>query len=114
VTPIYKILPRAEWEAALAVGRFEGSPVDVADGFIHFSAPDQAVETARRYFAGQPDLMLLLVDADTLGPALKWEVSRGGASFPHLYAALDCAKVIAALDAPLGEDGLPDLGQLGG
>ena len=63
MTPIYKILPRAEWERALAVGRFEGSVVDLADGFIHFSGADQWAETARRHFSGQDDLMLLTVDA---------------------------------------------------
>lgn len=112
MTRIYKILSRAEWDAALAAGRFEGSAVDLADGFIHFSTADQAQATARRYFAGQRDLMLLAVDAQALGPELKWEPARGGDLFPHLYGPLPCAKVIAARDTPLGEDDVPDLGHL--
>jgi len=112
MTRIYKILPRQEWEAAQAKGQFEGSAVDLADGFIHFSAADQAVETARRYFAGQADLFVLVVDAESLGPALKWEPSRGGALFPHLFAILPCALVVDARPAPLTDEGLPDLGDL--
>jgi uncharacterized protein (DUF952 family) len=112
VTRIYKILPRAEWAAAQAAGRFEGSAVDLADGFIHFSAADQAQETARRYFAGQHDLYVLVVDTETLGAALKWEPSRGGALFPHLFASLGVDQVLEARPAPLNADGLPDLGEL--
>ncbi|HEX7759191.1 MAG TPA: DUF952 domain-containing protein [Caulobacteraceae bacterium] len=112
MTRIYKILPRGEWEAAQAAGRFEGSAADLADGFIHFSAADQAAETARRYFAGQADLFVLAVEAEALGEALKWEPSRGGALFPHLFGPLPCALVIVARPAPLGADGLPDLGEL--
>jgi len=102
LTRIFKILPRADWEQAVSLGRFEGSAVDLADGFMHFSAPDQLVETARRHFAGQADLVVLTVEADTLGPALRWEPSRGGALFPHLYAALDVTRVISveAMDVP--------------
>jgi uncharacterized protein (DUF952 family) len=106
---IYKILPRAEWEAARAAGRFEGSAVDLADGFIHFSTGAQAQETARRHFAGQAGLVVLAVDARGLGVALKWEASRGGDLFPHLYGALDCALVEAVSEAPLGADGVPVL-----
>ena len=109
---IFKILPGPEWRAALAVGRFEGSAIDRADGFIHFSTADQAAETARRYFRDQPDLMVLVVEAATLGARLRWEPSRGGALFPHLYGALGCDQVIAARNALLGPDGLPDLGPL--
>ncbi len=112
MTRIYKILPRTEWEAAQAAGRFDGSAVDLADGFIHFSAADQARETARRYFAGQADLLVLVVEAQALGEALKWEPSRGGALFPHLFGPLPCALVIEARPAPLDADGLPDLGEL--
>jgi uncharacterized protein (DUF952 family) len=112
VTRIYKILPRAEWDAAVARGRFEGSAVDLADGFIHFSDASQAQETARRYFAGQTELMVLVVDAEALGAALKWEPSRGGALFPHLYGPLARAQVLEARAAPLKADGLPDLGEL--
>lgn len=104
---IYKILPRAEWTAAVAAGRFEGSAVDRQDGYIHFSTAAQAGETARRYFAGQADLLVLEVEGDDLGEALKWEPSRGGDLFPHLYAALDPGAVRAVHDAPLGPDGIP-------
>lgn len=112
MTRIYKILPRREWEAAQTQGQFEGSAVDLADGFIHFSAADQAAETARRYFAGQTDLFVLVADAESLGSALKWEPSRGGALFPHLFGPLPCALVIEARPAPLTPEGLPDLGDL--
>ena len=106
---IYKILPRAEWAAAQAAGRFEGSAVDLADGFIHFSTSAQAQETARRHFAGQADLLVLEVEADELGEALRWEPSRGGDLFPHLYGPLDVAVVRQVADAPLGSDGVPHL-----
>lgn len=104
---IYKILPRAEWSAAQALGRFEGSAVDHQDGYIHFSTAAQAPETARRYFAGLADLVVLEVEGDDLGPALKWEPSRGGDLFPHLYGALDAAQVRTVHDAPLDADGVP-------
>jgi uncharacterized protein (DUF952 family) len=85
---IYKICGRAEWENALAQGLFQGSAVDRNDGFIHFSAAHQLRETARRHFAMMPDLVLLAVEAEALGPPLRWEKSRGGDLFPHLYAPL--------------------------
>ena len=106
---IYKILARADWEAARAAGRFVGSAVDLADGFIHFSTAAQAQETARRHFAGQENLVVLEVEADDLGPALKWEPSRGGDLFPHLYGALDAGRVLNVAEAPLGDDGVPKL-----
>jgi len=109
---IYKILPRAEWTAAQAVGVFKGSAVDLADGYIHFSTAAQAQETARRHFAGQEDLVVLEVEAEELGPSLIWEPSRGGELFPHLYGALAVDKVVGVTDAPLGEDGVPKLGDL--
>ncbi|HWA63820.1 MAG TPA: DUF952 domain-containing protein [Caulobacteraceae bacterium] len=112
MTRIYKILTRAEWDVAKARGAFEGSAVDLADGYIHFSAADQAMETARKHFAGQAGLVVLTLEAETLGPALKWEPSRGGALFPHLYAPLPVDRVVAERDAPLGPDGVPDLGDL--
>ena len=104
---IYKILPRAEWIAALAAGRFDGSAVDHRDGYIHFSTAAQAGETARRYFLGQSDLVVLEVEGDDLGAALAWEPSRGGELFPHLYASLATADVMAVHEAPLGADGVP-------
>ncbi len=112
MTLIYKILTGTEWESALRSGVFAGSAVDLADGFIHFSAADQAEETARRYFNGQAGLVVLTVDAEALGDALRWEPSRGGALFPHLYATLPCDLVRAARPAPLRADGVPDLGSL--
>lgn len=109
---IYKILARDEWTKAQAAGRFEGSAVDLADGFIHFSTAAQAQETARRHFAGKADLVVLAVEGDDLGPALKYEPSRGGDLFPHLYGPLDVALVRAVTEAPLGADGVPQLGDL--
>jgi uncharacterized protein (DUF952 family) len=109
---IYKILTRAEWRTAQEAGRFEGSAVDRHDGYIHFSTAAQAQETARRHFTGQADLVVLEVDADALGAALRWEPSRGGDLFPHLYGPLDVRLVGRVSDAPLGADGIPALGSL--
>jgi uncharacterized protein (DUF952 family) len=97
---IYKILSTAEWAQARQVGRFDGSAVDRRDGFIHFSAPDQVVATAALHFAGQTDLTLLTVDPERLGAALRWEPSRGGALFPHLYGPLPLDAVAAAHPVP--------------
>lgn len=105
MTEIYKIAPAALWREAEALGRFEGAPVDHADGFIHFSAADQLRETAARHFADVDDLLLVAVEAEALGPALKWEPSRGGALFPHLYGPLDLAHVRSVDPLPRGEDG---------
>jgi uncharacterized protein (DUF952 family) len=113
VSRIYKILARAEWDRARAAGVFEGSAVDRADGYIHFSTAEQAPETAARHFRGQADLVVLAIEADDLGPALRWEPSRGGALFPHLYGPLDPRLVRGVTDAPLGTDGVPQLGALG-
>jgi uncharacterized protein (DUF952 family) len=109
---IYKILARAEWEAARAAGAFAGSAVDRQDGYIHFSTAEQAQETARRHFQGQGDLVVLEIEADDLGAALRWEPSRGGALFPHLYGVLATRLVRAVTEAPLGDDGVPQLGAL--
>ena len=105
MTTIYKILPASLWDEAKSAGVFRGAPVDLADGYIHFSTAEQAAETAAKHFAGQHDLMLLHVDANGLGDALKWEPSRGGALFPHLYAELDLSHVSRADPLPLGADG---------
>jgi uncharacterized protein (DUF952 family) len=112
MTLIYKILPRADWEAAVAAGRFDGSPVDLKDGYIHFSTAAQAQETAARHFRGQAGLVVAGFAAEALGPALRWEPSRGGQLFPHLYGPLDPALAEAVIEAPLGADGAPDLGAL--
>lgn len=92
---IYKLLGADEWAAARVAGQFAGSAVDIHDGYVHLSAADQVEETARRHFAGRTGLVLLVVDPDRLGPELRWEASRGGALFPHLYAALPVAAVVA-------------------
>jgi uncharacterized protein (DUF952 family) len=112
VSLIYKLLSQAEWSHALALGRFEGSEVDLADGYIHFSTGAQAQETAAKWFAGRGDLMLLAVEAEPLGEALRWEPSRGGDLFPHLYAPLPVSAPVEARPVGLGADGVPDLGDL--
>ena len=101
---IYKLLSAKEWQAAKAAGKYAGSGVDLADGFVHFSTAEQVVETAARHFAGQHSLAMLTVDADELGEALRWEASRGGDLFPHLYAPLNLSAVVAAVELP---DGVP-------
>jgi uncharacterized protein (DUF952 family) len=113
MTLVYKIVAEAEWRAAEQKAVFEGSAVDHADGFIHFSNVDQAVETAARHFAGQAGLLLVAIDADALGEKLKWEPSRGGALFPHLYAALPLSAVRWTRPLPLGADGKHIFGTLG-
>ncbi|WP_410812027.1 DUF952 domain-containing protein [Micromonospora sp. 067-2] len=97
---IYKLLPSTEWDDALAAGAFSGTAMDRDSGFIHLSGPDQVVETARRYFAGAMGLTLLSVDDDQLGEALRWEPSRGGQQFPHLYGPLPVTAVAAARSLP--------------
>jgi uncharacterized protein (DUF952 family) len=82
---IYKIFRAPEWQVLVDHGETDGAPIDIADGFVHFSTATQAAETAAKHFAGEADLILVALDADALGDALKWEVSRGGAEFPHLY-----------------------------
>lgn len=105
MAPIYKIAPEPLWRAAERIGRFDGAPVDLADGYIHFSTAGQARETAARHFAGQDGLLLVTVDAQALGDALRWEASRGGALFPHLYGALPMSAVTAVRPLRLGADG---------
>lgn len=103
---IYKISPRTAWRAAEAAGIFTGAPVDIADGFIHFSTAMQARETAAKHFAGQTDLVLAAIDVAACGEALKWEPSRGGDLFPHLYAPLPISAVRWVKDLPVGADGV--------
>jgi uncharacterized protein (DUF952 family) len=103
---IYKICPRALWHEAERAGVFRGAPVDRADGYIHFSTAAQVRETAARHFAGQDDLVLVAVEADALGPALRWEPSRGGALFPHLYGDLPLRCVRRVEPLRLGADGV--------
>ncbi|MFN7165647.1 MAG: DUF952 domain-containing protein [Pannonibacter sp.] len=105
MTLIFKILPDALWRAADREGIFRGAPVDLADGYIHFSTAAQVRETAARHFAGQSDLLLAAFDSDAFGAALKWEPSRGGALFPHLYGTLSPSQAIWVRPLPLGQDG---------
>ena len=102
---IYKICPRALWQAAERQGVFAGAGIDLADGFIHFSTGTQVEETARRHFFGQADLLLVAVEAEALGQELRYEPSRGGALFPHLYEALPLAAVRWVKPLPLRSDG---------
>jgi len=111
---IYKICPETLWREAERAGRFIGAPVDVADGFIHFSTAVQARETAKKHFAGQTDLLLIGVDGDRLGEGLKYEISRGGALFPHLYGPLDLDAVTSVQALPMGADGLHDFPEMDG
>ncbi|MFG1477614.1 DUF952 domain-containing protein [Xanthobacter sp. V4C-4] len=102
---IYKISPADLWAAAEAAGTFTGAPVDVADGYIHFSTAAQVRETAARHFAGGAGLKLVAVREEALGAALTWEPSRGGDLFPHLYGPLPLSAVAWVRDLPLGADG---------
>ena len=101
---IYKIAPRALWAEAESAGRFDGAPIDHADGYVHLSARDQVEETAARHFAGQSDLLLVAVEAEAL-PDLRWETSRGGALFPHHYGPLPMAAVRWVRPIEHGADG---------
>lgn len=102
---IYHICWRAEWAAAEAGGSYAGSSEDRADGFIHLSTASQVEASAAKHRAGQTGLVLLTVDPAPLGDALRWEASRGGALFPHLYGALPLGAVRRVVDLPLGPDG---------
>lgn len=112
MTRIYKIMSQDDWGSALAAGAYTGSAVDIADGFIHLSAADQAEETARRHFAGRGDLVLVAFEAEALGPGLRWEPSRGGALFPHLYGPLPTAASLEVRRLSLDPDGAPEIGFL--
>lgn len=98
---IYKIFRADEWAAMQADGETLGAPVDLADGYVHFSTAAQAPETAAKHFAGAEGLVLLAVEAAPLGEALRWEVSRGGAEFPHLYRVFRMADVAWSVPLPL-------------
>jgi uncharacterized protein (DUF952 family) len=102
---IFKICGDAEWRSAEQQGVYRGSPVDERDGFIHFSTAEQLAETAAKHFAGRDDLVLIAVDPEALGAALRFEPSRGGALFPHLYGTLPLAAVCFVEKMPLGADG---------
>ncbi len=96
---VYKIVPADLWRASRQAGVFTGSPVDVRDGFIHFSTAEQARETAERHFAGVDDLLLVAVSTRML--EIRWEPSRGGALFPHLYGTLPLTAVLWVRELPL-------------
>lgn len=109
---IFKICPKDLWEEAKAEGVFKGAAIDLADGFIHFSTLAQVKETAAKHFKGQEHLLLIAVDGTCLGDALKYEVSRGGDLFPHLYDRLKLDDVLWVKPLPLGADGqhiFPDM-----
>lgn len=102
---VYKIVTSGQWAEAEKAGVFKGAPIDLADGYIHFSTAEQVRETAAKHFAGMQDLLLVAVEADALGEALVYEPSRGGELFPHLYADLSLAAVCSVEALPLGADG---------
>ncbi len=106
---VYKITSAEAWQSAVRTGVLEASAVDVRDGFVHLSAGHQVAETARRYFAGQPGLMLVAWRCGDLAPGLKWEESRGGDLFPHQYGALPIERALWAEPLPLGPDDTPDV-----
>ncbi|HUT49050.1 MAG TPA: DUF952 domain-containing protein [Alphaproteobacteria bacterium] len=109
---LYHLCPRSAWQAAQARGAYNGGRGAGPDAFIHLSTGDQVAGSAALHFAGADDLLLLTVDPDRLGPGLRWEASRGGALFPHLYGDLPLKAVLAVDLLPLGADGrhvFPDL-----
>lgn len=108
---IYKILRAGEWQAFRRSGRTDGAPVDLADGYIHLSTAEQAPVTAARHFAGEDGLWLVALDVEALGDDLRWEPSRGGALFPHLYRPLQLAEVVWSRPLPLTPAG-HDFGEI--
>jgi uncharacterized protein (DUF952 family) len=101
----YKVLTTEQYAQFKAEGVFKGAPVDLADGYIHMSTREQAAETVAKHFAGQDRLVLLMIDLAPFGDAVKWEVSRGGALFPHLYADLPISAVAGKVVLRIGDDG---------
>jgi uncharacterized protein (DUF952 family) len=99
---VYKVCSASEWREAVARGVYRGSTVDQRDGFIHFSTTEQLQETLRRHFAGQKDLVVVAIDAGSLGDRMRWEPSRGGDLFPHLYGELPVtlARIVQPVEAP--------------
>lgn len=102
---VYKIFRRPEWDDLIARGASLGAPVDLTDGFVHLSTAAQVAETAERHFGHESDLVLVALDSARLGPALRWEPSRGGQLFPHLYRALRREDVVWDKSLPLGVAG---------
>jgi len=108
-TVVFKVSPRTAWEAACQAGAFTGSPDDQRDGFIHLSLASQLAGTLAKHFRGQNELLLIQFNAHELGDALRWEISRGGVEFPHLYSALPTAIATATYALRLDDDGVPKL-----
>ncbi len=106
---VFKICSVGDWSAATAVGAFSGSADDLRDGYIHLSTAAQAAETARKYFSHRDDLLLVAFDAIDLGAQLRWEPSRGGALFPHLYTDLPTKSALGVEPMQLRHDGTPDV-----
>jgi uncharacterized protein (DUF952 family) len=102
---VYKIFRRPEWDELVTRGETRGAPVDLIDGYVHLSTAAQVTETAARHFVGESDLVLLALDARRLGPDLRWEPSRGGQLFPHLYRPLRRGDVLWDKSLPLGASG---------
>ena len=103
---IFHVCRNEEWNSAIEIGLYSGSSQDKKDGYIHFSAANQVIESVAKHRAGQKGLVLLTVDGELLEPSLKWEVARGGKLFPHLYDDLPINAVLRAEELPLGPDGL--------
>lgn len=102
---IFKILDKNEWAATQEMGEYSGSVDDLRDGFVHFSTASQLAETAAKHFAGRENLLLLGIETHVLGESLKWEASRGGQLFPHLYGSFAVEQVSIVADFPLDESG---------
>jgi uncharacterized protein (DUF952 family) len=112
VRKIYKICTVSAWREAERQGAYRGSADDARDGFIHFSTAPQVAGTAAKYFFGQSDLFLIEVDADALGEALRWEPSRNGELYPHLYGVLDLGSVTGVFSLHVRSDGYHDIPEL--
>jgi len=112
VRRIYKICPGSAWREAERQGTYRGSADDLRDGSIHFSSPTQLAETARKHFLGQAGLLLIEVDAGALGKALRWEASRNGDLFPHLYGQLDLGAVVSVRELHERSDGSHEIPEL--
>lgn len=104
---VYKICPRAAWDAACLSGHYTGSEDDARDGFIHLSAAHQVAATAAKYFRGRPDLVLVAIATTRLGHDLAWEPSRGGELFPHLFTPLPVTAALSVTQLTLANDGVP-------
>ena len=109
---VYKIIAHEAWAQACAAGRFEGAAIDLKDGYIHLSTGAQAPDTARLHFRDQAGLAVVAFEAEAFGETLKWEPSRGGQLFPHVYGPIDTALAVSVTDAPLDGDGAPRIGPL--